>query len=135
MARLQRLEISHLDQETQKPALDLLALHEALDALAAKDPRKAELVKLRFFAGLTNEQAAQMLGITARTAYADWAYAKAWLRVEIAGAAGTERSEISVLRNFPIFCCTFCRPFSHCLLEGQSRPSHREKRDGCQAAR
>jgi RNA polymerase sigma factor (TIGR02999 family) len=88
---LQRLEMSHVDPEAQKPGLDVLALHEALDALAAKDPRKAELVKLRFFAGLTNEQAAQLLGITARTAYADWGYAKAWLRVEIAGAAGIER--------------------------------------------
>ena len=45
--------------------------------------RKAELVKLRFFAGLTNEQAANLLGITARTAYADWGYAKAWLRLEM----------------------------------------------------
>jgi RNA polymerase sigma factor (TIGR02999 family) len=88
---LERLEISHVDPETRKPGVDLLALHEALDALAAKAPRKAELVKLRFFAGLTNEQAAQVLGITARTAYSDWGYAKAWLRVAIVDAAGTAR--------------------------------------------
>ncbi len=88
---LQRVEISHVDPETHKPALDLLALHEALDRLAAISPRKVELVKLRFFAGLTNEQAAQLLGITARTAYADWGYAKAWLRVEMADAAETQR--------------------------------------------
>jgi RNA polymerase sigma factor (sigma-70 family) len=69
----------------------LIALHEALDRLAAKDPRKAELVKLRFFGGLTNEQAAQLLGISSRTAYADWGYAKAWLRVEMADVAGTGR--------------------------------------------
>jgi RNA polymerase sigma factor (TIGR02999 family) len=80
---LQRLEVSHVDPVIQKPGLDLLALHEALDRLAAKDERKAELVKLRFFAGLTNEQAAQVLGITARTAYSDWGYVKAWLQVEI----------------------------------------------------
>jgi RNA polymerase sigma factor (TIGR02999 family) len=84
---LQRLEISHVDPETQKPGLELLALHEALDRLAAKDPRKAELVKLRFFAGLTVEQAAQLLGVSVRTAHADWGYAKAWLRVEITDAA------------------------------------------------
>ena len=87
---LQRLEISHVDPETQEPGLDLLALHEALDRLAAKDARKAELVKLRFFAGLTNEQAAQVLRISARTAYTDWSYAKAWLRVEVTDAAGIE---------------------------------------------
>jgi RNA polymerase sigma factor (TIGR02999 family) len=79
----QCLDISHVDPEADQTDLDLLALHEALDRLAAKDARKAELVKLRFFAGLTNEQAANALGITARTAYADWSYAKAWLRVEI----------------------------------------------------
>jgi RNA polymerase sigma factor (TIGR02999 family) len=88
---LHRLDISHVDPEAEKPDLDLLALHEALDRLAIKHPRKAELVKLRFFAGLTNEQAACALGITARTAYMDWRYAKAWLRAEIATEPGTDR--------------------------------------------
>jgi RNA polymerase sigma factor (sigma-70 family) len=63
--------------------VDVLALHEALDKLSEKHPRKAELVKLRFFAGLTNEQAAHVLGMSARTAYTEWNYAKAWLRVEM----------------------------------------------------
>jgi RNA polymerase sigma factor (TIGR02999 family) len=58
---------------------DLLALDAALDALAAKDARKAELVKLRYFAGLTMEQAAAALGIGVSTADRDWAYARAWL--------------------------------------------------------
>jgi RNA polymerase sigma factor (TIGR02999 family) len=80
---LKHLEISCVDPETPRMDVDLLALHEALDRLAAKDARKAELVKLRFFAGLTNEEAALVLGITPRTAYADWSYAKAWLRVEM----------------------------------------------------
>jgi RNA polymerase sigma factor (TIGR02999 family) len=88
---LLRLQISQVDPETQKPGLDVLMLHEALEKLAAKDPRKADLVKLWFFAGLTNEQAAHLLGITARTACADWGHAKAWLRVEMADATGTER--------------------------------------------
>ena len=87
----QRLDISHVDPEADKPQLDLLSLNDALDRLAMKDSRKAELVKLRFFAGLTNEQAAQSLGITARTAYADWRYAKAWLRAEMAPEAGADR--------------------------------------------
>ena len=86
-----RLDISQVDPEADKPQLDLLSLNDALDRLALKDSRKAELVKLRFFAGLTNEQAAQTLGITARTAYADWRYAKAWLRVEMAPEAGADR--------------------------------------------
>jgi DNA-directed RNA polymerase specialized sigma24 family protein len=59
------------------PQVDLLALDEALDKLAGQDPRKAELVKLRFFGGLTIEQAAAALGIAPSTADADWAYAKA----------------------------------------------------------
>ena len=81
--KLQRVEISCVEPETTKTEVDLLALDEALTRLAAKDPRKAELVKLRFFAGLTNEQAANLLGVTARTAYADWGYAKAWLRADM----------------------------------------------------
>jgi RNA polymerase sigma factor (TIGR02999 family) len=58
---------------------ELLAVHEALDALAAHDPRKAELVKLRYFVGLTIEEAAAVLGISAPTAKRDWTYAKVWL--------------------------------------------------------
>jgi RNA polymerase sigma factor (TIGR02999 family) len=58
---------------------ELLALHEALDALAVQDPRKAELVKLRYFAGLTIDEAAEVLGISAPTAKRDWTYARAWL--------------------------------------------------------
>jgi RNA polymerase sigma factor (TIGR02999 family) len=69
----------------EDPDLDLLALDEALVKLEQRDPRKAQLVKLRFFAGLTVEQAAQALGIATSTADADWAYARSWLRLEIAG--------------------------------------------------
>ncbi len=58
---------------------ELLAVHEALDALAAHDARKAELVKLRYFAGLTIEEAAEVLNISAPTAKRDWTYARAWL--------------------------------------------------------
>ena len=62
---------------------ELLAVHEALDALAAHDPRKAELVKLRYFAGFTLPEAAEMLGISQSSAEADWTYAKAWLKREM----------------------------------------------------
>ncbi|MFO0958884.1 MAG: ECF-type sigma factor [Isosphaeraceae bacterium] len=57
----------------------MLALDEALDRLAAVEPRAAEVVKLRYFAGLTVAQAASVLGISTRTADGDWAYARAWL--------------------------------------------------------
>jgi RNA polymerase sigma factor (TIGR02999 family) len=79
----QRVELSQVDPEIESSKMDLIALSEAIDNLAAKDSRKAELVKLRFFAGLSNDQAAETLGISSRTAYVDWAYAKAFLRVEV----------------------------------------------------
>jgi RNA polymerase sigma factor (TIGR02999 family) len=61
----------------------LLVLDEALRRLELEDPRKAELVKLRFFAGLTVEQAAAALGVSLSTAAKDWTYARSWLRVAI----------------------------------------------------
>ena len=64
---------------------DLLGLDEALQRLEQQHPRKAELVKLRFFAGLTTAQAARSLGISATTAENDWSYARAWLRLEMSG--------------------------------------------------
>lgn len=63
---------------------DLLALDEALEKLAARDPVKAQLVQLRVFAGLTLADAAEVLGLSTATADRYWAYARAWLRVEIA---------------------------------------------------
>jgi DNA-directed RNA polymerase specialized sigma24 family protein len=72
------------------PDLDLLALSEALDRLQAKDARAAEVVKLRFFAGLTRQQAAEVLGVSLATADNDWAYAKGWLKAEIEGHSGTD---------------------------------------------
>jgi RNA polymerase sigma factor (TIGR02999 family) len=65
------------------PADDLLALDEALDKLTRLDPPIAELVKLRYFAELTIPQAAEVLGISPRTADFHWKYAKAWLRDEL----------------------------------------------------
>jgi len=66
----------------------LLDLNEALRQFEAEDPRKAELVKLRFFAGLTAEQAAAALGVSTSTAEKDWAYARSWLRVTIDRMSG-----------------------------------------------
>jgi RNA polymerase sigma factor (TIGR02999 family) len=66
---------------------DLLALHEALTKLEQIDTRKADVVKLRFFAGLTVPQVAELLGISASTVDNYWAYARAWLRAEMAATA------------------------------------------------
>jgi RNA polymerase sigma factor (TIGR02999 family) len=66
------------------PSLDLLALDEALSRLAETEPAKAELVKLRFFAGLTMPEAAAALGISLSTAERYWTFAKAWLYAELA---------------------------------------------------
>ena len=89
----QRVDLAGIDPVIAGPTLDLLALNEALEKLDAKDPRKAELIKLRFFAGLTNEQVAQALGVATSTVDLDWAYAKSWLRVEMsAEARGTASS-------------------------------------------
>jgi RNA polymerase sigma factor (TIGR02999 family) len=65
--------------DTRDP-VEVLAVHEALDQLAEKAPRKAELVKLRYFLGCTMSEAAQVLGIAQSTAEEDWTYSKAWLR-------------------------------------------------------
>ena len=67
---------------------ELLAVHDALDRLAARDPRKAELVKLRYFVGLSIEETAEALGVSTGTAKRDWAYARAWLHREIRAARG-----------------------------------------------
>ena len=64
---------------------DVLAVNEALDALAAHDPATAELVKLHYFAGMTLEQTADVLGISARTVYRNWSYARAWLFRRLGG--------------------------------------------------
>jgi RNA polymerase sigma factor (TIGR02999 family) len=61
----------------------LLLVNEALDALAAHDPRKAELVKQKYFLGLSLEDAANQLGISHSTAHRDWAYARSWLFAEV----------------------------------------------------
>jgi RNA polymerase sigma factor (TIGR02999 family) len=67
---------------------DVLALDEALAKLREREPAVADLVKLRYFAGLTIEQAAEVLGISRRTANRQWAYARAWLFGEIRGDQG-----------------------------------------------
>jgi RNA polymerase sigma factor (TIGR02999 family) len=80
---LARRTLEDLSQDTPELGEDLLALDEALEKLAKEEPVKAELVKLRHFAGLTVDQAAEALNISPATADRYWAYARAWLHAEI----------------------------------------------------
>lgn len=89
------LDADEFDLPAPAPDDQLLSVHEALEKFATLDARKAELVKLRYFVGMTFEEAAGVLGIAVPTAKEWWAYAKAWLRVEI---AGTPTAKVSSLQ-------------------------------------
>jgi RNA polymerase sigma factor (TIGR02999 family) len=75
----ERLDLDQLNITVEQPPHDLLALDEALVEFAQKHPGEAQLVQLRYFAGLTRDQAAEALGISTGTASRDWAFARAWL--------------------------------------------------------
>lgn len=77
--QLQRVELNETEIGAPLADDDLLALHEALDQLAALDPPAAELVKLRFFIGLTHQDAADILGMNRTAADRAWLFARAWL--------------------------------------------------------
>jgi RNA polymerase sigma factor (TIGR02999 family) len=85
---LKRHALDEVQPIALEPDEDLLAIDEALDRLAAKDPVKAELVKLRYFGGCTGEEAARVLDISTATAERHWKYARAWLHQEIRRADG-----------------------------------------------
>ena len=79
----QRVPLSDFQASEDLSSFDLLELDEALTRLEAAHPRKAQVVKMRYFGGLTISQTAESLGIAASTADADWAFARAWLKFEI----------------------------------------------------
>ncbi len=82
----QRVDIDDAQLSIEEPSEDIVVLDEALTKLTQEDPEVAEMVKLRYFAGLTIEQAAEILGISCRTADRYWSYARAWLYQEITKA-------------------------------------------------
>jgi RNA polymerase sigma factor (TIGR02999 family) len=86
-----RLDLEDVDLAGATRSEDLLALDEALEHLARKDPIPAQLVKLRYFAGMTMEEAAAALGIPRRTAERNWTYARTWLHRAISQGGGTTR--------------------------------------------
>jgi RNA polymerase sigma factor (TIGR02999 family) len=83
--RRRRVELSEAQPAPPEAAADLLALDEALSRLATEDPEAAGVVQLRYFAGLSVEEAAQSLGISRATAYRHWTFARSWLLAELAG--------------------------------------------------
>ena len=82
------MELSDAELEVEGPQLDLIGLNEAIDKLSRQDPRAAEIVKLRYFVGLTIKQTADLLRISPATAKSEWAYARCWLR-DALGDGGT----------------------------------------------
>lgn len=76
-------QLDGIEIAAPEDSAEILAVHEALDQLAAHDARKAELVKLRYFAGLSFEECAALLGVSVPTAKRDWRYARAWLHGQI----------------------------------------------------
>jgi len=85
---LHRVELDNIALITPQIHEDLLSLDEALNRLKAVDAQAVELVHLRYFVGLTMAEAAEMMGISTRTADRAWAFARAWLRREISGFEG-----------------------------------------------
>jgi RNA polymerase sigma factor (TIGR02999 family) len=81
-----------LVEENLTPAapreVDMLALHDALERLAVFDPQQARIVELRYFGGLTIEEAAEVMGISSATVVREWTIAKAWLRADLSRLAG-----------------------------------------------
>ena len=74
-----RVPLDEIDVPASEPGADVLAVDMALEMLAVEDPRKAQVVELRFFGGLSIEETAEALGISVRTVHSDWAMARAWL--------------------------------------------------------
>jgi RNA polymerase sigma factor (TIGR02999 family) len=85
--RRRRVDLDSACAAVEPSPVDLVALDEALAKLAASEPAKAELVKLRFFAGLTMPEAAAVMGISLTTAERYWTFARSWLYAELAGDA------------------------------------------------
>jgi RNA polymerase sigma factor (TIGR02999 family) len=85
---LRRVELDPAQLSHVSSAEDLLDLNDALDCLAAEDPQAAQFVKLRYFAGLTIEEAAEMVGLSRSAACEHWAYARAWLHRRLRAEGG-----------------------------------------------
>ena len=88
-ARVVHVSIDDVEVPDEPPDADIEAIDQALEGLAARDARKAQVVELRFFGGLSMEEIAETLGISLRTAHSDWAFARAWLYRSLTGEGGS----------------------------------------------
>ena len=92
----------------ESEALDLLALHEALKVLKEVDPRQARIVELRFFAGFTIEETADLLGVSATTVKREWRSARLWLHQRLLGAEQRRsRQAIAAVKQPEVTCALF----------------------------
>jgi len=92
-----RVSLQEGQERAQEKDADLLALDEALSRLAERDPRQARIVEMRFFGGLSEEEAAAVLGVSARTVKRDWSVARAWLFKQI--RKGAEKDQRSAAKS------------------------------------
>jgi len=83
-AGLKRVDVGDIALPEELPVQDIIAVHEALERLEAEDSRKGQIVNLRFFAGLTTEETAQVLDLSTRTVEREWRYVRAWLYAQLA---------------------------------------------------
>ena len=82
-----RVSLSLADQQAQQPEVDMIALDEAMKQLAELDERKSRIVELKFFGGMTTEEAAEVLSISTATVQREWRLARAWLYKAISSQA------------------------------------------------
>ena len=82
------VSLSLVEAPSGRPEVELIALEQALEGLTALDPRKAQVVELKFFGGLSGREIAEVMGISDATVEREWAFARAWLYTAIGGAAG-----------------------------------------------
>jgi RNA polymerase sigma factor (TIGR02999 family) len=90
--QMRRVDLDHVELTMDEPPDELIAMDEALTMLAEAHPEKAQLVKLRYFGGLTQEEAAQAIGVSTSTADRHWAYARAWLYRQMSSSDGHSRA-------------------------------------------
>jgi len=86
---LVRVDLEHVNLATEDKDETLLAMNDALDALARESPQKAEIVKLRYFTGLENQEIARALGVSLSTVERSWAFARSWLHRELKKKSAT----------------------------------------------
>jgi RNA polymerase sigma factor (TIGR02999 family) len=91
---IQFVDVTESQRSSANPLCDVVAIHEALDDLAKRDPRKAQIVELRFFGGLTLDEIAEVVGVAPTTVSREWTKARAWLRREMMATRGMARRPV-----------------------------------------